>query len=133
MTECDECGTDVAHVWRHRAFETEGHRDLRWVCPTCHPELPGDLTVEIEETDETAETPTTAEGSSGGTAPEIRSDGGLPGGTAAATTTAADATPTPTLTTTSDPARFACPICSGETVNGQGMYDCAECGWTGPR
>ena len=130
MTECDDCGTDVAHVWRHRAFKTEGHRDISWVCPACHPELPTRLTVELESTDEA--TGATAEGASGGTTPELRSDGGLPGGTAAATAGTADATPTPTPTN-SDPTRFACPICSGETVNGQGMYDCVNCGWTGPR
>lgn len=131
MTECDDCGTDVAHVWRHRAFETEGHRDLRWVCPTCHPELPTDLTVELEPTDEASGS--APEGASGGATPELRSDGGLPGGTAAATASVADATPTPTPGTTADPTRFTCPVCSGETVNGQGMYDCVECGWTGPR
>jgi rubrerythrin len=26
-----------------------------------------------------------------------------------------------------------CPICSGPTVNGQGLYSCTDCGWSGPR
>lgn len=120
MTECDDCGSDVAHVWRHREFETETKRTLRWVCPACHPELPAELTVEIDER-------TAAETGASG-APELRSDGGRRGGAVAATTETATATPSIEST-----ARFACPVCSGETVNGQGMYDCVECGWTGPR
>lgn len=27
----------------------------------------------------------------------------------------------------------ACPECSGPTVDGQGPFDCVECGWSGTR
>lgn len=41
MTNCDNCGCGVPQVWRHRAFSSETHRTIEWVCATCHPELSG--------------------------------------------------------------------------------------------
>ncbi|WP_247009830.1 hypothetical protein [Halorientalis litorea] len=115
MTECDDCGSDVAHVWRHREFESETKRTLHWVCPACHPDLPSELTVEVDAS-------TAPEDGQTG-APELRSDGGV-------VSTTNPASPSPSIDTDG---RFDCPICSGATVNGQGMYDCLDCGWTGPR
>jgi hypothetical protein len=52
MAECDKCGCEVTHVWRHRAFGSEAHRKIEWVCGTCHPELPDAVSTETEsETD----------------------------------------------------------------------------------
>jgi hypothetical protein len=51
-----------------------------------------------------------------------------------AMTTAAPAEETADETETvivTDGGRFACPDCSGPTVDGQGLYNCVECGWTG--
>jgi hypothetical protein len=53
MTECDNCGTEVTHVWRHRAFESDTHRTIEWVCATCHPELPDIARIEPEADSET--------------------------------------------------------------------------------
>lgn len=30
-------------------------------------------------------------------------------------------------------ASFGCPICAGPTIDGQGLYDCLDCEWTGVR
>ncbi|RXK51753.1 hypothetical protein [Halorientalis pallida] len=30
-----------------------------------------------------------------------------------------------------DGGQFACPTCGGETVNGQGVFGCLSCSWTG--
>jgi ribosomal protein L37AE/L43A len=30
-----------------------------------------------------------------------------------------------------DGGRFACPSCGGETINGQGMFGCLSCSWSG--
>jgi hypothetical protein len=32
-----------------------------------------------------------------------------------------------------DGGSVACPDCTGYTVNGQGLYDCVDCDWTGLR
>ena len=61
MVECDSCGDDVLHVWRHRAItETVTHREQRWVCADCHPKLASTLrsdttTETTEETDATTD------------------------------------------------------------------------------
>jgi len=55
MTECNDCGAEVIHVWRHRAFAGETHRDVRWVCANCHPELPDTLAEATPTTDTTSE------------------------------------------------------------------------------
>jgi hypothetical protein len=102
MTECDKCQGDVTHVWRHRGFETETHRTTEWVCATCHPDLPDLATVEETESPETV---AVTDGGEADTSPEIRSDGGT---------------------------AFACPDCSGTTVNGQGLFSCVDCNWAGP-
>jgi len=93
MAECDECGGDVHNLWRHRAIGvTVTHREARWVCRSCHPDLPDGLPSGVEEPD----TPETSER-------VIVTDGG----------------------------RFACPECAGATIDGQGIHDCVECGWSG--
>lgn len=94
MTECNDCGTEVIHVWRHRSFETETHREVRWLCANCHPELPDTLTgSEATEPTDTAPEETV-----------VVTDGG----------------------------HSACPDCGGTTVNGQGLFSCMDCTWTGP-
>jgi hypothetical protein len=111
MVECDACEDEVLHVWRHRAItETVTHRKQRWVCADCHPKLSSTLRTEAAtetgaETDTTAEPETGAEAESGGTTEEqvVVTDGG----------------------------QFACPTCGGETVNGQGVFGCLSCSWTG--
>jgi len=121
MPECDDCGTGVHHVWRRRDPDDHGEA-VRWVCPTCHPELSDELTVELDR-----EGPIAGNGadSTGAKKREIRSDGGV---VAAAGTP--DRTESPERT---GDGRFDCPVCSGETINGQGLYDCLDCGWTGPQ
>jgi len=92
MTECDRCGSTTTHVWRHRAFGSEAHRKIEWICATCHPELPDTVSPESDgdgDRDRVAVT-----------------DGGK--------------------------STFACPSCAGPTVNGQGLFDCVDCGWYGP-
>jgi len=115
MTECNDCGADVIHVWRHRAFETEARREVRWVCATCHPELPDTLGASATETAETTETTDGAE-----TAEAV--DG-------AETATATDDGETVVMT---DGGSSACPDCGAATVNGQGLFNCLDCPWTGP-
>ncbi len=90
MTECDNCGCEVSHVWRHRAFGSETHRTIEWVCATCHPDLPDRLAREADTDGE----------------PVAVTDGGK--------------------------STFACPSCTGPTVNGQGLFSCVDCGWSGP-
>jgi hypothetical protein len=106
MTECNDCGADVIHVWRHRAFETEARREVRWVCANCHPELPDTLGEPATETAETAEAVDGAE-----------------------TATTTDDGETVVMT---DGGSSACPDCGAATVNGQGLFSCLDCTWTGP-
>ena len=94
MTECNDCGTEVIHVWRHRAFTAETRREVRWLCASCHPELPDTLAAE-EPATETTETPEET---------VVVTDGG----------------------------QSACPDCGGTTINGQGLFSCLDCTWTGP-
>lgn len=123
MVDCDDCGTAVRQVWRHRAFETEARRVTRWVCPDCHPDVPSELTMELEpdhgpspEAETSTRTP-------------LRPDGGRAGGVATAAGGATDTTGPSTATES----RFPCPVCGGATVNGQGMQDCLDCTWSGTR
>lgn len=103
MADCDTCGDEVIHVWRHRSrTETMTHSEINWVCADCHPELPDVL--KHEETAETGET-TTTEGSESATEKTVVTDGGS----------------------------MVCPDCAGETINGQGLYDCLSCDWFGAR
>jgi Zn finger protein HypA/HybF involved in hydrogenase expression len=69
MTECDTCGDEVIHVWRHRSFEAETRREVRWQCANCHPELPDTLAkkAKSEATDSTAEDGETVVMTDGGT------------------------------------------------------------------
>jgi len=98
MVDCDTCGDEVIHVWRHRTYSEEmTHRDVSWVCADCHPELPERMKHEAPES-ETAEAEPEADER------VVMTDGG----------------------------RFACPDCAGETVNGQGLFGCLDCGWSGP-
>jgi hypothetical protein len=121
MPHCDECDTDARQVWRHRAFETETRRTVQWVCRACHPDLRTETVayepISPETTEGTDETVATEE--TGETA-ELRSDGGQPAGVAAVS---ASSGPT---------AGTRCPVCLGDTVSGQGLYDCVDCEWTGP-
>ncbi|WP_226010027.1 hypothetical protein [Halomicrobium salinisoli] len=40
MAECDDCGASVPRVWRHREYsEPMTHRELAWLCESCHPEV----------------------------------------------------------------------------------------------
>jgi ribosomal protein L37AE/L43A len=107
MVECDACEDEVLHVWRHRAItETVTHREQRWVCADCHPKLASTLRTETTaETDATTETTADPETDTAGTPEEqvVVTDGG----------------------------QFACPTCGGETVNGQGVFGCLSCSWTG--
>lgn len=113
MPDCDDCGSDVSHVWRHSAFESETRRRVRWVCRSCHPDLRIELAFEPKSG---ATGPTESTES---TDPQLRSDGGRPGGVA-------------TRSPASGPAANGdCPTCSGDVVNGQGLYSCPDCGWTG--
>ena len=89
MTECDKCESAVTHVWRHRAFGGEAHREIEWLCATCHPELPDVVSTEAESDAD----------------PVAVTDGGS--------------------------AAFACPSCAGPTVNGQGLFSCVDCTWSG--
>jgi ribosomal protein L37AE/L43A len=105
MVECDACEDEVLHVWRHRAItETVTHRKQRWVCADCHPKLASTL-----RSDTATETETEAET---GTEPET-------------TATAEE------KVVVTDGGQFACPTCGGETVNGQGVFGCSTCDWTG--
>jgi hypothetical protein len=103
MVECDACEDEVLHVWRHRAItETVTHREQRWVCADCHPKLASTLRADA---DTDTETDTTAD-----------------------TETTAPADDQVVVT---DGGQFACPTCGGETVNGQGVFGCLSCNWTG--
>jgi hypothetical protein len=94
MTECNDCGSSVIHVWRHRAFESETHREVRWLCANCHPKLPDTLAASEPDTAEATDDAETV----------VVTDGG----------------------------RSACPDCGGTTINGQGLFSCLDCTWSGP-
>lgn len=50
MVNCDNCGSEVPEVWRHRQFgETMTHHSITWVCRSCHPSVAE--TVATEPTD----------------------------------------------------------------------------------
>lgn len=127
MPHCDECGTDARQVWRHRAFEAETRRTVRWVCRACHPDLRVETAVgyeavepeATEATDETASPGEAATADGTGEAAELRPDGGTAAGVAVVSSAAG-----PTAGT-------RCPVCLGETINGQGLYDCVDCEWSG--
>jgi len=44
-----------------------------------------------------------------------------------------DPTPEPESVVMTDGGSAACPDCAGSTVNGQGLYDCLDCDWSGLR
>lgn len=88
MVNCDNCGSDVPEVWRHRQFaESMTHRSISWICRACHPSVP-----------ETVGAATAERG-------PVMADGGT--------------------------GSLACPSCGGPTVDGQGLFACTDCAWSG--
>lgn len=42
MASCDNCDSDVLHVWKHRRpTDTMTHRTTEWRCTDCHPKMAG--------------------------------------------------------------------------------------------
>ena len=120
MADCDNCGDEVIHVWRHRSrTETMTHSEITWVCADCHPDLPDVL--KHEETAATEET-TSTEGSETTAEKTVVTDGG-----------AASVASGTSLDRMSSGTTMVCPDCAGETVNGQGLYNCLSCSWYGAR
>jgi ribosomal protein L37AE/L43A len=101
MVECDACEDEVLHVWRHRAI-TE---------TVTHREQ---RWVCAECHPKLAST--------------LRTDADTEADTTAETETVR--TPDDQVVVT-DGGQFACPTCGGETVNGQGVFGCLSCSWTG--
>jgi hypothetical protein len=121
MADCDNCGDEVIHVWRHRSrTETMTHGEITWVCADCHPELPDVL--KHEETGVSGETVATTEGGESTAEKTVVTDGG-----------AASVASGTSLDAPSSGRSMVCPDCAGETINGQGLYDCLDCSWTGAR
>lgn len=115
MTTCDECEEVAQQVWRQREYDGPPSRTVRWLCLDCHPELPAELTLELPTDSEDSER---LEGTG-----SLRPDGGTMMRTASSVAGTPDSTRTP--------GRLACPVCSGETYNAQGIRDCRACGWAG--
>ncbi|MFB6083520.1 MAG: hypothetical protein ABEJ94_04665 [Halorientalis sp.] len=101
MVECDGCEEEVLHVWRHRAI-TETVTH-REQCWVC-----ADCHPKLAST--------------------LRADAGT--GTDATENSEA-ATDADTEEVVTDGGQFACPTCGGATVNGQGVFGCLSCNWTG--
>jgi hypothetical protein len=90
MVDCDNCGSSVPEVWRHRPRnESMTHRSLAWLCRRCHPEVPETVATTSSNADVAI------------------ADGGV--------------------------RSLACPACGGPTVDGQGLFDCRQCNWSGTR